>query len=233
MIRHLAAVGATAVAVVALGVAPAHADDEIGLSRDGVTWSEQLAAPLFAPDFRFVPGDVEQRTFQVRNDGPSDGVLTVDVVAEDPDALLAADDFVIEARVGAGPWVPVETGTTRAATELKVAEDARTTVAVRAAYAWEATGQLVGVPFRLQLTLSEDGEVGGVDEGGDDGGDGGSGGAVGGVDDSAGGDGILPDTGSPFGIGLIWLAAGLVGTGIALLRPARRRRGSEAVATHG
>lgn len=216
MIRHLATIGATALAVVALGAAPAHADEEIGLSRDGVTWSETLAAPLFAPDFRFVPGDVEQRSFRVRNDGPSAGVLTVDVFAADPDALLVDDYFVIEARVGAGPWVPVETGTTRAATELEVAEDAQTTVDVRATFAWESVDQLVQVPFRVELTLSEDGDGDG------DGGGNSVGGAVGGVDDGSG-NGLLPDTGSSFGIALIWLAAGLVGTGIALVRPGRRR----------
>ncbi|MCX6401333.1 MAG: hypothetical protein NTX33_15555 [Propionibacteriales bacterium] len=214
MIRQLASIGVAAAAVIAFGAAPAHADDEIGLSRDGVTWTTELAAPLFAPDFRFVPGDVEVRSFRVRNDGPSDGVLTVDVVASDPDALLVADDFIIEARVGGGPWLDVDTGTTRVVTELKVPENAQSQVQVRATFDWDSTVQLKSVPFHVELTLSEDGDVAGEEEGNGEGnGDGEVGGESGG----------LPDTGSGFGPGTIWLAAALIGAGIALVRPRRER----------
>lgn len=215
MIRRLASIGATAAAVVALAAAPAHADDEIGLSRDGVTWSETLAAPLFDPGFRFVPGDVETRSFQVRNQGPSGGLLTVQVLAADPSALLSADDFTIEARVANGPWVDVEAGTTPVRTELPVARNARTQVAIRATFDADSTRQLQQVPFRVLLNLEEDGSVGGIDQG-DGNGDGD--GSVGGVQDGA-----LPATGSAVAPGLVWLAAGLIGGGLALVR--RRTRG--------
>lgn len=221
MIRRLAACGATAIAVVAMSAAPALADDEIGLSRDGITWSTELSAPLFGPDFRFVPGDREVRSFQVRNDGPSDGVLTVDVLATDPDHALADDDFTLEARVGSGPWQPVDAGTTRAATELEVAEGARTRISVRASFDWDSTRQVDTVPFRIHLTLSEDGDVGGVDGGG---GDGDGGGEVGGEDDG------LPATGATIQPALLWFAAALIGAGIAVLA---RRDGREEVARRG
>lgn len=219
MIRRLASIGAAAAAVVTLVAAPAHADEEIGLSRDGVTWSQELDAPLFDPGFRFVPGDVETRSFQVRNDGPSAGLLTVQVVATDPSALLLADDFTIEARVAGGAWVDVEAGTTPVRTELQVAQGAQTQVAVRASFDWESTVQVRSVPFRVVLTLEEDGDVGGVDEGngnGDGDGDGNGGGDVGGESDG------LPATGSAIAPGLFWLAAGLIGGGVALVR--RRER---------
>lgn len=216
---RLAALATAAVLVVGGAAAPVHADGEIGLSEDGVTWTTSLVDPIFEPEFRFMPGDVEERGFQVRNDGPSDGVLTVDVLASDPDALLANDDFLVEAQVGAGPWTNVEPGTTRAATELKIPQGAQTDVRIRATFVLESTSEDEIIPFSVRLTMSEDGEVGGVDAGGGDGdGDAGGAGEVGGVDD-----GILPDTGSPFGLGLIWLAAGLIGAGLALALPRRAR----------
>lgn len=218
MIRRLASIGAAAAAVVALAAAPAHADDEIGLSQDGVTWTETLGAPLFDPGFRFVPGDVETRSFRVRNQGPSAGLLTVQVLAADPSALLLADDFTIEAQVADGPWVDVEAGTTPVRTELKVARNAQTQVAIRATFDPDSTRQLQQVPFRVLLTLEEDGSVGGIDQGG---GDGDGDGSVGGVED-----GGLPATGAAVAPGLVWLAAGLIGGGMALVR----RRSREEVA---
>lgn len=214
MIRRLAPVAAAVAAVaVVVPAAPAHADDELGLSRDGVSWSADLGAPLFEPGLRLVPGDVETRSFLVRNDGPSAGVLTVNVVAGDPDALLASGSLSVEAQVGGGSWVPVGIGRTRAVTALEVARGARTKVSVRARFAAESTAQqLSDVPFRLRLRLSEDGDVGGVDEGAGGPGDGG---AVGGESEG------LPGTGAGVTSGLVWLAAGLVGAGLALIRRGR------------
>jgi hypothetical protein len=221
VIRRTAALVATVAAVVAGVAAPAHADDEIGLSVDGVTWSTQLAAPLFPPGFLWVPGDVEEATFLVRNDGPSAGELTVDVIAEDPDAFLASDALVLEARLGNGTWTDVQPGTTRVdPAQFAVAEGQSTSVTVRGTFLPEATAQEDSiVPFRVRVTMSGDGDVGGVDAG-----DGG--GEVGGVDD-----GILPDTGSPIALGLLWLVAGLIGAGVALVLPRRQRRGK--VPSHG
>lgn len=213
--RRLATVVTAAVVAVGAAAAPANAN-EIGLSEDGVTWSDSLVEPIFEPDFVFVPGDVEVRSFQARNDGPSAGVLTVDVIASDPDALLANDDFLVEAQVGSGPWVNVEPGTTRAATELKIAQGARTDVRIRATFDLDSTSEDELIPFSVRLTMSEDSDVGGVDEGD---GDGNGGGAVGGVDTGA-----LPDTGSPVEMVFLWLAAGLIGAGLALVLPRRRRR---------
>lgn len=219
MIRRLATVVTAAVLAVGAAAVPANAD-EIGLSEDGVTWTDSLVEPIFEPEFVFVPGDVEVRSFQVRNDGPSDGVLTVDVIASDPDDLLLNDDFLVEAQVGSGAWVGVEPGTTRAGTELQIAQGDRTDVRIRASFLPESTSQLERIPFSVRLTMSEEGDVGGVDDGNGNG-DGGSagGGDVGGID--AGG---LPDTGSPIETVLLWLAAGLIGAGSALVRPRRGRR---------
>lgn len=212
MIRSLAAAAALATLVVAGAAAPASADDEIGLSRDGVSWSRQLDAPLFDDAFLWVPGDIEQESFIVRNDGPSAGELAVDVVSEDPDGLLASDAFLLEARVGTGEWVEIAAGTTAVTpTVLDVPEGARTRITVRGTFRPETTDHMDEIaPFRVRVTLSEDGDVGGETEGN-------GGGEVGGQD-------ALPDTGSPLGSGVIWFAAALIGAGIALVRPGRESR---------
>ena len=210
MIRQLAPIAA---AVLAVGVtaAPAAADGEIGLSQDGTTWTRELDLPLFDDDgFVWVPGDVEQDSVLVRNDGPSAGEIAVEVVAEDPDGLLASEAFLLEARVGTGDWVEIGAGTTALAPAvLDIAQGARTEVAVRGTFRPETTDHEDELaPFRLHITLSEDGDVGGEDD------------SAGG----AGGGGDLPATGSAFGWTTICLAAGLIGAGIALVRPDRSRR---------
>jgi len=212
VIRSLAVTAALATLAVVGAAAPASADDEIGLSRDGVAWSRQLDAPLFDDGFLWVPGDVEQASFLVRNDGPSDGELAVDVLAEDPDGLLTSDVFVLEARVGTGEWVGIDPGTTALApVVLDVPEGARTRITVRGTFLPEATDHQDEIaPFRVRVTLSEDGDVGGVTEGNGDG--------------EVGGQDALPDTGSPFGMGLVGIAAALIGAGIALVRPGRGPR---------
>lgn len=212
MIRSIAATAALATLGVVGAAAPASADDEIGLSRDGVSWSRQLAAPLFDDGFVWVPGDVEQASFLVRNDGPSDGELAVDVLTADPDGLLASDAFLLEARIGTGEWVEIDSGTTALTpTVLDVPEGARSRITVRGTFLPETTDhQDELASFRVRVTLSEAGDVGGEDDGAGDG-------EVGGQDG-------LPDTGSPLGAGVIWVAAALIGAGIALVRPGRDHR---------
>ena len=98
-------------------------------------------------------------------------------------------------------------------TVLDVPEGGRTQVTVRGTFAAETTDHMDEIaPFRVRVTLSEDGVIGGeVDDDGDGGGE------VGGQD-------ALPDTGSPLGAGVVWVAAALIGAGIALVRPGRERR---------
>lgn len=213
MIRSLAVTAALATLGVVGAAAPASADDEIGLSRDGVSWSRQLDAPLFDDAFLWVPGDVEEESFLVRNDGPSDGELAVDVLSDDPDGLLASDAFLLEARVGTGEWVEIDAGTTVLdPTVLGLPQGARSRVTVRGTFLPETTDHMDDIaPFRVRVTLSEEGEVGGEVEGNGDG-------EVGGTGDA------LPDTGSPLGAGVIWIAAALIGAGVALVRPGRDRR---------
>lgn len=227
MFRRIAVIVAAAFLAVGLAVSPAAADDEIGLSRDGINWSTSLETPLFDPDFRWVPGDVEERTFQVRNDGPSDGVVTVDLVAQDPDGLLDSVDFALEARLGTSEWAPVFGGdTVLRPTAMKIAEGAETTVSIRGSFGWPTTAWMEKqASFVVYITMSESPETGEV-EGTHYDAESGPGKPIdinsSNVDPSDNPEGGLPDTGSAVSIGLLWLAAGLIGTGLALVAGRRR-----------
>lgn len=107
-------VGALVAAVVVLlvGLGPASADEpggvELGLSRDGVTWSPTLAEPLFDPGVRWVPGDVRTERFYVRNQATSRGAMTVTVRSVRRDALLETRTLSVAARSGDGEWRAVD-----------------------------------------------------------------------------------------------------------------------------
>jgi len=213
MIRRLASLLAAAALAVVVTAAPASAADEVGVSQDGVTWSSQLTAPLFANGFLWVPGDVEERSFHVRNDGPSRAEVVVDVVAADPAGLLASPDLLLEARVGSGPWAEIQAGATRLQpARLHLPRGARTTITVRGSFRPETTASMDQVaPFEVRVTMSDARKVAGA-------------GAVG-----QQGGGVLPDTGSGMGVGLLALGAALVGAGAALVR----RRGERPAAVGG
>ena len=105
------------VLVVLLGAAtagPAAADEEIGLSRDGVVWTSRLTQPLFDPAVLWVPGDSRTSTFWVRSQAVEDARLTVDVLGARIDALLETGDLTVSARADRGDWRSVTgTGTRR------------------------------------------------------------------------------------------------------------------------
>ena len=90
---------------------PALAADELGLSRDGTTWSGSLDGPLFDPAFRWVPGDEEIESFFVRNQSRDGGDLEIDLLGTPVDSLMETGDLEVSTRVDGGPWVGVsETG---------------------------------------------------------------------------------------------------------------------------
>ncbi len=227
MIHRLVVLVATAFLAVGLVAAPAAADGEIGLSYDGVNWTTSLSTPMFAPGFTWVPGDVEQRSFLVRNDGPSAGEVTVDVLAEDPNGLIGSPDFVLEARLGTGTWSRIVGGTTQLQpAALNIARGANTTVTVRGSFRSETTARMDQMaPFSVRVTMSEDGAVAGESSGGKGKGGKNGDGDVGGQEDVGG----LPGTGNAVSASLLWLAAGLIGGGIALVR----RRGTREEQTRG
>lgn len=193
-----------ALAVVSAGAAPARAADEVGLSLDGRSWTTDLSRPLFDPRMRWVPGDVETRSFWVRNQGPTAASLRVAVRTSDPGALIAEDDIEIAARVRDGRWVPL-TGAgpapdDRVLGDGPLAEGERVRVDLRARFVpWSTNrSERRTLPLVFVVRLSQAGPDGG--------------------------DGPLPDTGSAVAPWLLWLGGALVTGGVGAVLAATRRR---------
>lgn len=176
------------IAFTAIGAAPAHAADEIQVSRDGSVWTANLTDPLFEPGFRWVPGDVETRSFFVRNAGPTGATMTVTAVKEGTSVL--AEDLHFSVTIEGGPWIPLENGrASEVLDRMPVGDQAK--VDVRVAFDPASTNrtetEAVPVTFTIVLSQSK------FDLGG-----------------------LLPDTGGPWR-GLLLLGAALFGVGFAAL----------------
>ncbi len=136
---------------------PAQAADEIGLSRDGITWVDELSVPLFEPERRWVPGDDETRSFWIRNQGPSGAEMTVETLSPSGDRVLAAD-IALSARVDAGPWRSLglqRRSRTLTVEPLRVGRTAR--VDVRATFDSASINrtQRLTLPLTLRITLAQ------------------------------------------------------------------------------
>lgn len=210
MTRHRLLLAALLASIaLAAGGAPAHADGEIALSLDGETWGDVVSAPLFERNRAWVPGDVETRSFYVRNDGPSDARLTVGVRTRDDDHLVANHDVSLSVRAAGRPWTPLDNGQDVSALVRESLEQGRALrVDVRAAFRWASPNESMsaGLPLEVVVTLRQDGPVEGA---------------------GPGPGGLLPDTGSVVPWWLTAAAAGLVGAGLVLVGAGRRRRSSD------
>jgi hypothetical protein len=226
-------------ALVALVGAASAAPARLGLSWDGRTWQPSLSGALFdGPGSigSWVPGDVDTRTFYVRNQSEDPATLTLQYVLP-ADALVDPGDLSLSLRVGGGPWADLVPGAGTSTVE-SVTMDAgsSTAVSVRGSFAWtsDRSSQDLVVPVGFQVHLAgiaagTAGGPGGNGGGNDgDGGDGGVGTGDGGPDSpSAGtaapGDGLAstgaPSVGWPLGLG----AACLTG-GVLIVVLTRRRR---------
>ncbi len=206
---------------------PAHADGELGVSRDGVHWADSLSEPLFDSDFRWVPGDAQTTTFWVRNQAATGAELTVDVRADGDLELLGPGDMTIEARAGNDAWLPLENGTLSAGrlNDAIITAGTSSPVDVRIALKPESINQSQLRSLRLSFaaTLSQsmrdaDDAPAALDEPGH---------GVTVADgpravDSYNRAGVLPNTGAPE---FMWIAISgslLIGIGLALLVGRRR-----------
>lgn len=89
--------------------ASAFATSPVQLSLDGVHWTNAISGPLFDPAMRWVPGDSENATFFVRNDGGTASDLSVDVLGSSAGKLLDSGNLHITAKGGGGDWTMVST----------------------------------------------------------------------------------------------------------------------------
>jgi len=194
-----------------VAAAPARAADEVGLSPDGVVWYDALHRPLFDPSVRWVPGDAETASFYVRNQGPSAAQLTIEVRGADG-ARLLADDVEISARAEGRKWLAIDNGSASPwLTERAMKRGGQVRVDVQVRFLWQPPNDsmLERLPLDFQVRLVEAGPSDGAP----------------GPDSSP--DGLLPDPGSAVSLIVIWVAAILIGSGLALLAAARRRRSQE------
>lgn len=193
-----------------LGAPAAAAQDEIGLSRDQTTWTASLDGPLLDPGLRWVPGDAAEESFYVRNLGPSAGRLTVDVHSTGG-RLLAPDALDLAARVDGRPWVQLTNGTPSAElTDQALAEDAQARVRLRVRFLDAAPNDTMNRTTRVGFRIYLRGDAGPADP-----------------DPSPDPDpqpGPLPDTGSGVWLWMLWVAAALIGSGLALVAGARRTK---------
>lgn len=208
MFRRLCWTVLLALASIALtiNVDAARADDAVGLSLDGRTWTAELRRPLFEAGFRWVPGDVETRSLWVRNQGPTAASMRIVLRTTDRAALLVNDDLQVDARVHDGAWTALADGSARALTDDVLAQGDRVRIDVRVSFDSDATNrtQLDRLPLRFVIRLTADAAGAGVDDGRD-----------------------LPDTGSAVPLWLLWLAAGLIGSGLVLVAVRRRETPDE------
>ncbi|SDS84540.1 hypothetical protein [Microlunatus soli] len=92
------------VAVSALTPASAVSQDEVQVSSDARHWQSDLDRPLFDPDARWVPGDVETTTLWIRNAATTAGTLRVAVDPLDHDQFLR-HGLHLRARASGSDWV--------------------------------------------------------------------------------------------------------------------------------
>lgn len=190
----------------------AYAADELGVSRDGRTWSDRLPGSLFDPSVRWVPGDTRTESFFVRNRASDRGELRIQASSSDPDRLLRDDEVSIRVRIGNGAWQALDGGARSVRIDeasLGAGEQARVTV--RAAFAPTSGNRTQRDSLALHFVVTL------TDASAGDGGEG---------DDEDGG-GLLPDTGTEVAGWTVVLAAMSAGAGLALMRRGSRR-GEEA-----
>ena len=206
MLRRFACWTALASIMVMIHAGPARAD-EVGLSLDGQQWSDELAGPLFDPAFRWVPGDSEVRSLWVRNEGPASASMLVAFRTGDADRLLSRADVRIDARVHDGVWTTLGDGSSEAVSDGVLATGERVRLDLRVSFDSASTNQaqVRKLPLTFVIRLSQAGPGGG----------------------NAGPDGPtgnLPDTGNDVELWLLWVAAGLLGTGFAVLATRRQEQ---------
>jgi hypothetical protein len=214
---------ALVMATVALWPSSAVAADKLGLSNDGIHWSSNLAAPLFDPSFRWVPGDREESAFWVRNQSSDRATLDVALVGSGIDSLMETGDLAIAVRAEGGPWYSAtQVGRQSLISSMSVGPGHMEKVTVAVVFAAASTNESqvrqYDLAFDVRLTQDtsggSDSDSDGNSRSDDDESDGGAG---------RGQDDGLPGTGgSPWWVFL--LGTGLTAGGVALATRTRKER---------
>lgn len=203
MIRRCAAL--MVVALLSTLALPAEAaGSRMQFSRDGVAWVPSIDAPLFDPDFRWVPGDAEVRSFWVKNVS-SAAELEVSAAGLDNE-LVTSGDFEVQVRADGGTWQGLDLASSLGAGHLSSGEQRRFDVRVAFSPASTNMSQSARFPLSFIVDLTEAFPSVGPAPG-----------------DSAAVTDWLPRTGSSSGLLLVIIGAAGLTTGLLLLVVARRR----------
>lgn len=193
------------------GVAAAEASGDIGLSADGVVWSDALVQPLFDPAERWVPGDARTASFHIRNEGPSAARLMIAVRGATGAGLLGPDEIEIAARAAGSEWLLLQNGIASDWLTVRAIErGGQVRITLRVSFLRSASNgaMLERLPLDVKVTLV-DAEVSGA------------------VSDSTLGSGLLPEAGSALRPFLVQLGVVLLSGGLLLLSVGRRRRSAQ------
>jgi LPXTG-motif cell wall-anchored protein len=203
--------------------APSYADDAIGVSTDGVHWSQHLQGSLFSPPGLWVPGDATTSTFYVRDQGPTTAGMTVQVRIG-PSALSRR--VAVSVQVAGSAWTPVQgDGRWVAFPGGTVAVGAPQQVRMRAVFARGSRNptQSSRLPYAVRVRLVGAG-AGGNPDGGGPGTTTPGGPGTGSPGTTTGATGGLPNTGAPPVGWLLVGAAACLGLGAGLTSWSRRHR---------
>jgi LPXTG-motif cell wall-anchored protein len=199
-------------------LAPASADDQMGLSRDGKQWTDTLTEPLFDSESLWVPGDSSTVSFYVRNQAGTGASLTISVRTNSGHEVLADDNIVLRARSG-GRWITLRNGRpSLELTDASIRTGAAVKVDVQAAFDVESSNAFQAERLDLTFEVRLADAVVGADAAPE---------STASHDDSAGFAGWLPDTGSSTPVILIWMAGIAMAAGAALAVAGRRDREHE------
>lgn len=194
MIRRPGRLLSVTLLLAAASSTPATAAGELGLSVDQVHWSSTISTPLFDDSMRWVPGDSENATFFIRNQGGSTGVLTIDILGSSVGDLIDSGDLHITAKGGGGEWTSVSaSGRRRLLTAPDVADGRVVPILVDVSFDSTSDNQTQvrssALAFLVTLTESVPGD----------------------------GTGTLPGTGAPEVCFFAALSAILLGTGLSFV----------------
>lgn len=160
MKRHAMALLAVLGMTVALA-APAAAADELGVSKDAVTWSSELPGSLFDNSTRWVPGDSRTATFYVRNQSADYGKLTIDILGDHVGTLLDLGVLHITAS-GGGFGITASDGVERRL-YMVAGIPSGDVVPINITVDFDDTStnesQLLSTDLKFRVALSDDGRV--------------------------------------------------------------------------
>lgn len=219
--RAVASIVSVLTALMLLVPSAASAADEIGLGRDGVTFAPALTAPLFAPEIRWVPGDVRTERFWVRNNMSTPAILEIDLRSDPVGELLASGDLLVTAVAPGGRAVTV-TGNGQVLTDAPVAAATSIPVDVTVSFDAASTSRTENLSSQLVfgVRLTDSSDVGNSGGNNGNGSGTGSGGADNGGTNASSGN-VLPGTGASVPLWLLVVAAAAAVAGALLVRRPR------------